>query len=148
MACNCILVCACEYTNWVKAIPFVNHEVGSIADIICRNLTGIGDKWPLFVFPSCWAMNTQVSKVTGFSPFEMVYHCEPPDLFHFNDLVQIMYTKNMKLIIIFFDKVVWLQTMTLPKNMFYIFVSFLQNIHSWLTQQNTFTPIFKYVIYI
>ena len=30
------------------------------------------------------AMNTQVSKVTGFSPFEMVYHTEPPDLFNFN----------------------------------------------------------------
>ena len=52
--------------------------------IICSNLTGIGDKWPLFVLPSCWAMNTQVSKVTGFSPFEMVYHTEPPDLFNFN----------------------------------------------------------------
>ena len=24
------------------------------------------------------------SKVTGFSPFEMVYHTEPPDLFNFN----------------------------------------------------------------
>ena len=28
-------------------------------------------------------MNTQVSKVTGFSPFEMVYPTEPPDLFNF-----------------------------------------------------------------
>ena len=52
--------------------------------IICKNLTGIGDKWPLFVLPYCWAMDTQVSKVTGFSPFEMVYHTEPPDLFNFN----------------------------------------------------------------
>ena len=25
---------------------------------VCRNLTGIGDKWPLFLLPSCWAMNT------------------------------------------------------------------------------------------
>ena len=29
-------------------------------------------------------MNTQVSQVTGFSPYEMVYHSEPPDLFNFN----------------------------------------------------------------
>ena len=29
-------------------------------------------------------MNTQVSQVTGYSPYEMVYHCEPPDLFNFN----------------------------------------------------------------
>ena len=29
-------------------------------------------------------MNTQVSQVTGFSPYEMVYHSERPDLFNFN----------------------------------------------------------------
>ena len=29
-------------------------------------------------------MNTQVSKVTGYSPYEMVYHSEPPDLFNFH----------------------------------------------------------------
>ena len=135
---NCILVCVCEYTNWVKAILLIDQKAGTIADaiffrivceygtpkaiicdegpaftsdlmkmyfhamnvkpyyislmnhgsnraeryirtlhdIICRNLTGIGDKWPLFVLSSCWAMNTQVSKVTGYSPYEMVYHVE------------------------------------------------------------------------
>ena len=51
--------------------------IRTLNDIVCRNLTGIGDKWPLFVLPSCWAMNTQVSKVTGYSPYEMVYHVEP-----------------------------------------------------------------------
>ena len=29
-------------------------------------------------------MNTQVSKVAGFCPYEIVYHCELPDLFNFN----------------------------------------------------------------
>ena len=29
-------------------------------------------------------MNTQVSKVTGYSPYEMGYHAEPPDLFNFD----------------------------------------------------------------
>ena len=69
----------------------MNHEsnrveryIRTLNDIICRNITGIGEKWLLFVLPSCWAMNTQVSKVTGFSPYEMVYHSEPPDLFNFN----------------------------------------------------------------
>ena len=57
--------------------------IRTLNDILCRNLTGIGDKWPLFVLPSCWAMNTQVSKATGYSPYEMVYHVEPPDLFIF-----------------------------------------------------------------
>ena len=58
----------------------MNHEsnraeryIRTLNDVICRNLTGIGEKWPLFVLPSCWAMNTQVSQVTGFSPYEMVY---------------------------------------------------------------------------
>ena len=60
------------------------RHIRTLNDIICRNLTGIEDKWPLFVLPSCWAMNTQVSKVTGDSPYEMVCHCEPPDLFNFN----------------------------------------------------------------
>ena len=144
---NCILVCVCEYTNWIKAIPLVNQEAGTIADAIffkiicefgtpkkaiicdkapvftsdfmkiyfhsmnvkpfyispinhvsnrseryirtfnnipCMNLTGIGDYWPLFVLPSCWAMNTQVSQVTDYSPYEMVYHIEAPDLFSGN----------------------------------------------------------------
>ena len=58
--------------------------IRTLNDIICRNLTGIGEKWQLFVLPSCWAMNTQVSQVTGYSPYEMVYHSEPPDLFNFN----------------------------------------------------------------
>ena len=44
----------------------------------------IGERWLLFVLLSCWEMNTQVSTVTGYSPYEMVYHCEPPDLFNFN----------------------------------------------------------------
>ena len=39
---------------------------------------------PLFVLPNIKAMKTQVSKVTGFSPFEMVYHTVPPDLFKFH----------------------------------------------------------------
>ena len=58
--------------------------IRTLNDIICRNITWIGEKWPLFVLPSCWAMNTQVSQLTGYSPYEMVYHSEPPDLFNFN----------------------------------------------------------------
>ena len=58
--------------------------IRTLNDILCRNLTGIRDKWPLFVLPSCQAMNAQVSKGTGYSPYEMVYHVEPPDLFNFD----------------------------------------------------------------
>ena len=37
----------------------------------------------LFVLPNIKAMRIQVSEVTGFSLFEMVYHIEPPDIFNF-----------------------------------------------------------------
>ena len=143
---NNILVCVCEETNWVKAIPMADQKAQTIADaiyfkiiceygtpksvicdeapaftselmktyfhslnikpfyispmnhgsnrseryirtmneIICKNLTGEGDNWPLFVPSSCWAMNSQVSPLTGYSPFEIVYQKEPPDLVGFN----------------------------------------------------------------
>ena len=53
---NCILVCVCEYTNWVKAISLVNQEAGTIADaiffrIICEYGTPKGaicDEGPVF----------------------------------------------------------------------------------------------------
>ena len=47
-------------------------------------LQGLVTNGHCFVLPSCWAMNPQVSKVTGYSPYEMVYHVEPPDLFTFD----------------------------------------------------------------
>ena len=31
---TCILVCVCEYTNWIKAIPLVDQKAGIIADAI------------------------------------------------------------------------------------------------------------------
>ena len=40
----------------------------------------------LFVLPNIKAMRIQVSKVAGFSLFEMVYHIEPPDFkFYYKD---------------------------------------------------------------
>ena len=49
---------------------------------------------PLFVLPNIKAMKAQVSKVTGFSPFEMVYHTELPDLFKFYYKDGSKYKKN------------------------------------------------------
>ena len=37
---------------------------------------------PLFVLPNIEAIRIQVSEVTGFSQFEMVYHIEPPDFYY------------------------------------------------------------------
>ncbi len=47
---------------------------------ICKELTGQGADWPLFVYPCCYAMNTSVSPQTGVSPYELVFHQPPPSL--------------------------------------------------------------------
>ena len=59
--------------------------IRTLNDIICRNMTGIGDKWPLFVLPSCCGNEHPSFKGYRSSHhLSMVYHTEPPDLFNFN----------------------------------------------------------------
>ena len=136
-----ILVCVCEFTNWMKTIPLADQKAQTIAmalyfkicceygtpkaiicdeapafqsvalqeyfkalnfqpiyispmnhgsnrseryirtlnDIITKCLVGTGSNWPLYVPSATFAMNCQVSQVTGFSPFQMVYNKQPPD---------------------------------------------------------------------
>ena len=137
-----ILVCVCEFTNWMKTIPLADQKAQTIAmaiyfkicceygtpkaiicdeapafqsislqecfkalniqpiyiyispmnhgsnrseryirslnDIITKCLVGTGSYWPLYIAPATFAMNCQVSQVTGFSPFQMVYSKPPP----------------------------------------------------------------------
>ena len=135
-----ILVCVCEFTNWMKTIPLADQKAQTIAmaiyfkicceygtpkaiicdeapafqsvglqkyfkalniqpiyispmnhgsnrseryirtlnDIITKGLVGTGSHWPLYIAPAPFAMNCQVSQVTGFSPFQMVYSKPPP----------------------------------------------------------------------
>ena len=58
--------------------------IRTMNNILCKNLTDEGSNWPLYVPSACFAMNTQVSPLLGFSPFEMVYHTPPPDLVNFD----------------------------------------------------------------
>ena len=58
--------------------------IRTLGDMICKYLTGSGMNWPLFVAPLCYAMNTQISLVTGFTPHEMIFHTKPPDLMKFD----------------------------------------------------------------
>ena len=58
--------------------------IKTLGDMICKYLTGSGINWPLFVAPLCYAMNTQISLVTGFTPYEMIFHTKPPDLMKFD----------------------------------------------------------------
>jgi hypothetical protein len=52
-------------------------------NMICKYLTAAGDKWPLYVYPCCYAMNTFVSANTECSAYEMVFLHTPPDLHDF-----------------------------------------------------------------
>ena len=141
-----ILVCVCEFTNWMKTIPLADQKAQTIAmalyfkicceygtpkaiicdeapasqsvalqeyfkalniqpiyispmnhgsnrseryirtlnDIITKCLVGTGNNWPLYVPSATFAMNCQVSQVTGFSPFQMVYNKQPPDKLSFD----------------------------------------------------------------
>ena len=53
--------------------------IRTMSEILCKSLTGKGNKWPKFVFPACFAMNTQVSSLTGYTPYEMLFLQTPPD---------------------------------------------------------------------
>ena len=141
-----ILVCVCEFTNWMKTVPLadqkaqtinmalyfkicceygtpkaiicdeapafqsvalqeyfkalniqpiyispMNHGsnrseryIRTLNDIITKCLVGTGSKWPLYVPSATLAMNCQVSQVTGFSPFQMIYNKQPPDKLSFD----------------------------------------------------------------
>ena len=141
-----ILVCVCEFTNWMKTIPLADQKAQTIAmalyfkicceygtpkaiicdeapafqsvalqeyfralniqpiyispmnhgsnrseryirtlnDIITKCLVGTGSNWPLYVPSATFAMNCQISQVTGFSPFQMVFNKQPPDKLSFD----------------------------------------------------------------
>ena len=53
--------------------------IKTLAQILCKCLESAGQNWPKFVFPATFALNTQVSAVTGYSPYEMLFLTSPPD---------------------------------------------------------------------
>ena len=58
--------------------------IRTLNDIIIKCLVGTGSYSPLYIAPATFAMNCQVSQVTGFSPFQMVYSKPPPDKLAFD----------------------------------------------------------------
>ena len=58
--------------------------IRTLNDIVTKCLVGTGSYWPLYIAPATFAMNCQVSQVTGFSPFQMVYSKPPPDKLAFD----------------------------------------------------------------
>ena len=58
--------------------------IRTLNDIFTKCSVGTGSYWPLYIAPATFAMNCQVSQVTGFSPFQMVYSKPPPDKLAFD----------------------------------------------------------------
>ncbi len=80
-----------EPFEWLKITPItisVDHHgslwvecyIQTIANKICKELTGQGADCPLFVYPCCYTMNMSVSPQTGVSLYELVFHQPPPSL--------------------------------------------------------------------
>ena len=79
------------FTSETMQEYFMNHGsnrseryIRTLNDIITKCLIGRGNNWPLYIAPATYAMNCQVSHITGFSPFPMVYNKQPPDKLDFD----------------------------------------------------------------
>ena len=56
-------------------------QIKTINDIIVKHLWDKGQMWPLFATTAAYAMNTFASEaLSGFSPFQLVFLRDPPDL--------------------------------------------------------------------
>ena len=59
----------------------VERQIKTISDIIVKHLWDKGQMWPLFATTAAYGMNTFASKaLNGFSPFQLVFVHDPPDL--------------------------------------------------------------------
>ena len=72
----------------LKVISPYNHgsskcerQIKTISEIIVKHLWDKGQMWPLFATTAAYAMNTFASEaLSGFSPFQLVFLRDPPDL--------------------------------------------------------------------
>ena len=56
-------------------------DIKTISEIIVKHLWDKGQMWPLFATTAAYAMNTFASEaLSGFSPFQLVFLQDPPDL--------------------------------------------------------------------
>ena len=76
----------------LKVISPYNHgsskcerQINTISEIIVKHLWDKGQMWPLFATTAAYAMNTFASEaLSGFSPFQLVFLWDPPDLTSFS----------------------------------------------------------------
>ena len=78
----------CMLNCRLKVISPYNHgsskckrQIRTISEIIMKHLWDKGQMWPLFTTTVAYAMNTFASEaLSGFSPFQLVFLRDPPDL--------------------------------------------------------------------
>ena len=59
----------------------VERQIKTVSDIIVKHLWNKGQMWLLFVTTASYAINTFASEaLNGFSPFQLVFVHDPPDL--------------------------------------------------------------------
>ena len=75
---NCKLKVISPYNHGSSKIE---RQIKTVSYIIVKHLWDKGQMWPLFVTTAAYAINRFASKaLNGFSPFQLVYVHEPPDL--------------------------------------------------------------------
>ena len=75
---NCRLTVISPYNHGSSK---VERQIKTVSDIIVKHLWDKGQMWPLFATTAAYAMNTfAFEALNGFSPFQLVFICDPPDL--------------------------------------------------------------------
>ena len=82
----------------------VERQIKTVSDIIVKHLWDKGQMWPQFVTTAAYAMNTFASEaLNGFSPFQLVFIHDPPDLTSFSfpkiDTIPVMYREYYNLLL-------------------------------------------------
>ena len=95
----------------LKVISPYNHgsskcerQIKMISDIIVKHLWDKGQMWPLFATTAAYAMNTFASEaLSGFSPFQLVFLRDPPDLISLSfpkiDMIPVNYHEYYNLLL-------------------------------------------------
>ena len=75
---NCKLKVSSPYNHGSSK---VERKIKTVSDIIVKHLWDKGEMWQLFMTTAAYAINIFASEaLNGFSPFQLVFVCDPPDL--------------------------------------------------------------------
>ena len=82
----------------------VERQIKTVSDIIVKHLWDKGQMWPLFATTAACAMNTFASEaLNGFSPFQLVFVRDPPDLTSLSfpkiDTIPVMYREYYNILL-------------------------------------------------